>query len=266
MGKIVITGISIIKDEADIVGQTVRHMLHELDNLIIMDHGSEDGTSDILRDIESSFPDRVSVIYNDSPEFKQDIYMTGLAKIAGESGAEWVVPFDADEIWFSPEGRLRDLLEGVPDRVGVVQATMYDHYVTDMDEPNGNPFESMVWRKKTPGVLPKVACRWRPSLYIHQGNHNANYEFLTHAEPYPIEIRHFPYRSAEQMVKKATNGSRGLRNAGTSEDVGGHWHGYADMVHNFGPEALHDWYRKYFYFPQPQFSDMVRDPAPIRSV
>ena len=41
-------GVAMVRDEADVIEAFVRHTLSVLDGLAIVDHGSLDGTSDIL--------------------------------------------------------------------------------------------------------------------------------------------------------------------------------------------------------------------------
>lgn len=257
-----VTGISCIKNEVDVVRTTIEHMLTQVDQVLVMDNGSTDGTYEILREIASQ-DNRLTVRRNESEAYHQDLYMTDLAQRAMRSGASWVVPFDADEIWYIPDGRLGNLLVNIPSNVGIVSAKLYNHYRTDEDLDDPDPMKSMVWRESKPGALPKVVCRCRPSLKIDHGNHSASYEFLTHVEPYPIEIRHFPYRSGEQMVKKSVQGAAGLNNAELDESIGAHWRGYANMVEVAGPEALHNWFKQHFYFENPSENGMVFDPAPI---
>lgn len=258
-----VAGISIVKNEDDVIEHTIRHMLTQVDFVIVIDNGSTDSTYDILESLAQVFPDTVYTRQSIEP-FNQSDIMSALAQEAGEKGAQWVVPFDADEIWFCLEGEIRHLLMGARKDLAVVSATLYDHYGTSMDLAKGSPFERLVWKKKLPGALPKVACRVTPDLIIDHGNHSARYKYLPHIEKYPIEIRHFPYRSPEHMVRKAVNGSLGLKSAGLNEAIGGHWHGYAKMVADHGEEALHDWYRQYFWFADPENQGLVRDPAPIQ--
>ena len=41
-------GVSMVRDEADVIEGTLRHMADEVDELIVADNGSVDGTTDIL--------------------------------------------------------------------------------------------------------------------------------------------------------------------------------------------------------------------------
>ena len=95
-----------VKDEADIVAATVAHMCGQVDAVIVADNNSTDGTRDILDGLP------VTVVDDPDPAYYQSRKMTALAGRARvEFDATWVIPFDADEWWYSPHGRIADVLE-----------------------------------------------------------------------------------------------------------------------------------------------------------
>src|SRR5690242_16616279 len=94
--------VAMVKDEADIVADTVEATLREVDAMIVADNGSTDGTREILADLP------VTVIDDPDPAYYQSVKMTELAAQAADAGADWVLPIDADERWYSPHGRIAD--------------------------------------------------------------------------------------------------------------------------------------------------------------
>ena len=102
-------GVSMVRNEADIIGTTVLHHLSlGLDRILVLDNGSTDGTGEILRNLAEE-DERVRYISDDSP-FKQAEITTRLVRRARREGADWVLPFDADEFWWAEGGGFREIL------------------------------------------------------------------------------------------------------------------------------------------------------------
>lgn len=250
-------GVSMVKDEADVVVGVMRHMADEVDHILVADNNSTDGTRDMLDTLSRELP--MTVVDDPDPAYYQSQKMTQLANQAHGMGAQWIVPFDADELWYSPHGRVKELLATT--RKSVITADLYNHFATALDLEDPDPFRSLIWRQRRPMTLPKVAVRWDPAAVIHQGNHGVSHP---HGDRPGIglEIRHFPYRNSEQFVRKALNGAEAYRLTDLSHELGAHWRGYGDIYRHHGREALEQVYRDHFWYLSPMDSKMVRDPAP----
>lgn len=260
--------VMLVKDEADVIEATVRHLLTQVDHVIVSDNGSTDGTRDILAALPVELRDDPTLGYYQAAK------TSALARDALEQGHEWVVPCDADEIWHSAFGRIADVLAA---HVGVdiVTAEMYDHVPTAADDPEQlDPTVRIGWRRGTRGALPKVACRLVPGLRIKMGNHNARYSYVPVVHEWGVTIRHFPYRSPEQFVRKAVNGAAAYAAApDIPEAFGGHWRGYGKMIEQHGEQAGHDWFHTWFWSDDPprppagcrtdDEENLFYDPAPI---
>lgn len=251
-------GVSMVRDEADVITGTLRHMADEVDHLIVADNGSTDGTRDLLADLAGELP--LTVLDDPEPAYYQSVKMSLLAEEAAGQGAAWIVPFDADELWFAPGGPLREVLPALPP-ANVAVARLVNHYSTAIDPDDPDPFRRMVWRAGEPGALPKVAFRWEPGAVIHQGNHGVTLP-LGQVEIAALEIRHFPYRSAEQFVRKAENGAKAYKATDLPEDQGAHWRAYGEILERHGEGALGEVYRSHFWYLSPTDAGLVLDPAP----
>lgn len=250
--------VSMVRDEADVIAGTLRHMADEVDELIVADNGSVDGTREILAELATVLP--LTVLDDLDPAYYQSRKMTALAQRAAERGATWIVPFDADELWY---GRMRiaDLLAGA-ETCNVATAALYNHLATGLDEPGVDPFRSMVWRQREPGPLPKVAFRWQTGAVIHQGNHGVTLPNGAIEKPL-LEIRHFPARSAEQFTRKGLNGAQAYAGTDLPEHEGAHWRGYGRLVDaTGGPDVLGEVFRQHWWYLSPVDAGLVRDPAP----
>lgn len=253
-----VVGIAMVKDEADVIAGTLRHMAEEVDRLIVADNGSTDGTRGILDELTSVLP--LTVLDDPDVAYHQSAKMTDLANYAYARGADWIVPFDADELWLAPD-RVRTVLAGLPDDCTVAWATLFNHLRTAVDLDDPDPFRSMVWRQNHPGALPKVAVRWAPGAVIEQGNHGAYHPHGVVGVP-ALEIRHFPARSPEQWTRKGINGAAAYKATDLPPSVGAHWRSYGQLVETHGEQILADVFREHWYYLSPTDSGLVYDPAP----
>jgi glycosyltransferase involved in cell wall biosynthesis len=274
-----IIGIAMVRDEADIIGFTLDHLHSQgVDRVIVADNRSDDGTVHKLYEFGERHQDwPLRVIHDPELGYYQDRKMSALARQAHEEGADWIVPFDADELWYSPDGlTIREALAEVPDDVPVVSALEFKHWPTPWDMPGDpNPYTRMVWRESTAHRLVKVAFRAHPDPHLHMGNHGINlgpYNPDQPDTPHPLlELRHFPYRSFEQFVRKVRNGRQAYEAATVCDTTtvaghrmtGTHWKEmgaltddqlaelWSDAVSGFACSA--DWLAH---------GDLIKDPAP----
>lgn len=252
MGTVV--GVGMVRDEADVLPATLAQMLSQVDAVLIADNGSTDGTRELLDAVErSGVP--VRVVDDPEPAYLQSEKMTRLARLAHDwLDADWLCPFDADEWWMSPFGRIADVLNGLDPSDGVASAVVYDHQPTGVDPDDPDPTVRMVWRRPAALPLPKVAVRWRDDLTIHQGNHGASYGGLRPAVvPGLLVVRHFPYRSAEQTVRKVRNGAAAYAAAGDRlpESMGAHWRQWGRLLDTGGEQAIGDLFRRWYWRADP---------------
>jgi len=91
------------------IAHTVQHLARQgIDAFLIADNGSTDGTADVLRSLAKEHC--VHVLTDSLQDYLQGTKMTILAELARRQGADWIVPFDADELWFAGEGTVADFL------------------------------------------------------------------------------------------------------------------------------------------------------------
>jgi hypothetical protein len=252
-------GVSMVRDEADVIAGTLLHLADEVDFLLVADNGSVDGTREILAELADTLPLKVL----DDPEvgYFQSRKMTALAEQAAGMGATWIVPFDADELWVYRGGRIRDEL--ARKKADVVTAELFNHFPSAVDPEGTDPFVTIEWRQPKPAPLPKVAFRWREGAVIHQGNHGVTLPGPTH-EGHGLEVHHFPYRSADQFVRKARNGAAAYRATDLPPEAGAHWRSYGDLLDRYGPQALEDVFREHFWALSPVDRGWIPAPAPYR--
>lgn len=262
-------GVTMVKDEADVIEQTLRHMhASGLAGVIALDNQSGDGTRQILDELRNEWDGWLRVIDDPEVGYWQSAKMTSAARMAGDLGAVWVVPFDADELWLSPDDRpLAEAIMLHGDRVNGQAAQLFDHRCTGLDETSwdsafDDPFTRMRWRHPEPLPLPKCVVRVSELRSIHPGNHGADLRQQSWSDGL-LEVRHFPYRSPNQMLSKVRNGSVAYKATTLPRTTGQHWREMGEALDAHGPEALAQWFTGAFYFPTPAEAGLIYDPAPI---
>lgn len=220
-------------NEADIIGATLTHLYSEgVANVYIAD-ASTDGTRDIL----SGFPCRV---YIDSEDYhRQPYWIALLAQKAYEDGADWVIPFDADEFVYSPSGAsIAEALATVDESIGKLTMQMFQHLDFNYREPQPKP-------------LRKVAFRATSEVRIANGNHDATISGGTLDGV--LAIREIQYRGFEHFCRKIVE-----RNATIDPALP-----YSEGTHH---KQYAGWTKEQL---EPVWADMVAratvlDPIPVR--
>lgn len=242
-GPVTVIAIAMVKDEADIIASTVLQMLGHVDEIIVADNRSTDGTREILEALP------VTVIDDPELAYYQSRKMSALAEVALDKGAHWVVPFDADEYWTSGWGPIKSVLHSHDAEHGVVTAELFDHVATGMDEDDPDPVRRLKWRRPYALPLPKVACRTAPGLVIAQGNHSAHHPIPAAVTESPaFTVHHFPYRSVAQVIRKVRNGAAAYAASTLPADMGAHWRQWGA----FSDEQIEQLYLKWYWRKNPK--------------
>lgn len=258
--------IAMVKDERDIIEHFLRHAATQVDQILIYDNASTDGTRDVLADVSASLP----LVWFDDPEvgYQQSAKMTHLAQIARKNGHEWVVPCDADELWFAPGQHLGAFLSNLGPVALFSSAQLLNHVGTLLDdETEPNPVRRLRWRLREVNPLPKVACRVDPSLRIGMGNHDAQRAGQTWASGRQtvageLVVHHYPWRSEAQFLRKITNGVRAYAAAPElGDDFGNHWRSFGMPDDPGFEERVVGWYRQWGRRDAIDPAELVEDPA-----
>ncbi len=141
-----VCAVMLVKDEADVIGYTIEHLLTQVDSIIVSDNGSTDGTRELLGEYAEA--GQIGLEDDDDVAYWQSRKTTALAEKARELGFDWVIPCDADERWRSDDGTpIRTYLRGVTPDVRVIQACLFHYMPTLLDDRSeSNPFARIGWR------------------------------------------------------------------------------------------------------------------------
>jgi hypothetical protein len=202
-------GVSIVRDEVDVVGLTVRHLLDQgVSRILVADNCSVDGTRELLRSLARTTR-RVAVVTDHEPAYYQSEKMTWLAHQAWRGGADWIVPFDADEFWFAEGMSIAEYLGTLDAGTGIVHAE-FCHMVPTAPAPDDLAAAEFIMDTH-PAFPGKVAVRAHPLLEIITGNHGAS---RVGANAKGLHIAHAQYRSPVQIARKVRQGNAAASRTG----------------------------------------------------
>lgn len=209
--------ISMVKNEADIIEASVRHNLHYLDLMVVIDNCSSDGTREIL---EALCAEGLPILIFDDPvfaHFQSEKVTEVYRRVVTVYQPDLVFLLDADEFIRAPD---RQSLEGIlgqlrpGEQAFLPWATHIPDPQASAQEMLSDPLGSSPWRRRQEEPMHhKAVIRRRPQddydIVIEQGNHCV---WLRTGQRMPSAIiqgaslSHLPVRSVSQVSAKAING------------------------------------------------------------
>ena len=220
------------RDEADILNSMLRfHLEQGVDWIIATDNGSVDGSLAILQ--RYARQGKLQLIQEPEQTHDQAVWVTRMARMAAEQGADWVINSDADEFWWPRSGTLKTTLEQLPASVEACRVERTNFLPPPRDSRDRRPFhQRQLLRERVSRnslgepLPPKLIHRAHPAVAIGDGNHNA----VVAGQPLEaiadagIEILHVPIRSYGQLERKIRQGAEALeRNRRVDPGVGHSW-------------------------------------------
>jgi len=108
---------TMVVDEAPelVAANLAFHLNVGVDRIVAADTGTHAGATEVLESFTTDVVRRLAM----GPQDRASA--TELARLAVQSGAEWVIPSRPDEFWWPRGESLKDVLAVVPPRYGVVQ-------------------------------------------------------------------------------------------------------------------------------------------------
>ena len=196
------------------------HFGQGVDLIIATDNGSQDSSRKILERYARSG----RLILLDEPEHTHDqaVWVTRMAQLASEKGADWIIHSDADEFWWPQQGNIKTTLMQSPASVEAWEVNRTNFLPpAEKQRQKGKPFhQRQLLREKNStnsrgrSLPPKICHRAAPDLTITDGNHAVMRQGRPiKAKRHPgLEILHFPHRSYSQLERKIRQGAVALEN------------------------------------------------------
>lgn len=277
-----LAGISMIRNDADIVEPFVRHALRLLDHLFIIVHSPHDGTGEILSALHAEGL-ALTLVLDNEPAFLQGERLTWLAREAyAVTKPDFTFPLDADEfIVPSERDKIESALSALPADAPAGRIRLRT-FVPTSDDAVGesHPLRRIGHRIRNPESVSKVVLgrgfALDRALVLDHGNHGllrigAGENQLPLSMLREIALAHYPVRTAAQVINKTIIGYLAHLAAGRpdveEQRLATHWRRcYEDLVHKgatreMSEEQLLGWFHGR---PDlvPRGEDLVRDPTP----
>lgn len=197
-----IFSICCVRDEVDVLGQTLRAAAEWSDRILVLDNGSTDGTWELIEQLATELKSITVVGRELGPfrdELRGDVFQQhrDLAR-----PGDWWCRLDADEFYIDDP---REFLARVGHRYGFVRSATYNVYFTDMDlaayEASPEAWLAMPVQER----LRHYENNWSEGRFVR---HRENLRWEGHIWPtnrgriYRDRIRllHYQYRSPEQIA------------------------------------------------------------------
>ena len=212
-----IVGITMVRNEQDIIEAFVRYHASFMTHLYVVDHLSTDQTPTILeRLVNEGLP--LTVSREMASEQRQSEVVTHLARHSLEPhNPDWIVPLDGDELLAANATPVGEIMGGLSaNRVATVG---WKTYVPTKDDATDKPslFRRMRHRRSAEDELHRKILIPAPlladtDLVIEQGNHGLRRpgdNASVRIDSVPAEglyLAHFPIRGREQLRRKVLIG------------------------------------------------------------
>jgi hypothetical protein len=201
-------------NEADIIDCTIKHLLANGVRVHVIDNWSTDDTPDIVADLVTRYTGQVELerfpVAGPPEVFELESVLTRAEVVAHESGADWVILNDADELRESPWSDA-----SIVDALWMIEGWGYncvDHTIInfrpidDLWRNGGDLSVFFPWCEfgDASGHFTKLGT-WKPQATPVQlassGGHQAIFEGRR-VFPYKFLVRHYPIRSQSHGERK----------------------------------------------------------------
>jgi hypothetical protein len=202
-----IFGLTLVKNEADIIRTSLQESLEWCDRIFVYDNGSEDRTWELVEEVARA-DSRVVAFKRDSRPF-DDALRAEIFNACRSDAREgdWWCRLDADEFYVDDP---KAFLAAVPRRHHVVWCIWLQYFLTqeDLTRFDGAPEAEAALPEITPELFPRYyqAVGGEPRFFRHRDRltwrSGAWPAHLGLVEPRRIRVKHVQYRSPAQIQRR----------------------------------------------------------------
>lgn len=203
-------GLMVVRDEADILPETISHLLQWIDGLYVLDLGSTDSSWQLLQDLASKDP-RI-FLYGSKPFIFHDSLRSMLFDAYRHhfKNGDWILRTDADEFYHDPPPDFirRHLRAGETCvhllwyyfRLTSLEVDSYQTGQIEIERDRQRPIAERRRFYKIPDYAEPRMFQYRTTM---QWPENASFPFNAgYVARKRIPIRHYPHRDPRQMARR----------------------------------------------------------------
>ena len=223
-----IHSICLVKNEADIIEQTLKAGIDWSDFIYVFDNGSSDGTWEKVLDLSQEYKQIVPYKQSDclfSDGLRGEVFHYYRSKM---HVGDWWCRLDADEIYIDNP---RTFLAEIPRKYQAVWNASFQYYFTDKDLERYRQDPSLYADE----VPVELKCRyylnnWSETRFVRcdrnlSWDKNSAWPYYGAVYPQRIRLKHYQYRSPQQIQKrlKARLGARSKGSDAFVHEVQTNW-------------------------------------------
>ena len=213
----------LVRDEKDIIRESMEfHLRFGIENFVVTDNGSVDGTRDILSDLKRELGKGLVIIDDAEPAHRQIDRVKRMIEVSKRTfRPRWIISSDADEFWYPVNGNYHSEF----DRRKNILSCFWHNFLPRAD----TAWQQFTQIGEMPGYhgrMQKSLCLARGLLGMYSGNHAARQIPHIEATSTNIRIYHYPIRTYEQFERKVVQGHRATVKASMHQNVNWHWREY----------------------------------------
>ncbi|MEA4813235.1 MAG: glycosyltransferase family 2 protein [Anaerolineaceae bacterium] len=199
--------ISLIRDEIDIIGLFLKHIDALFDEIILLDHQSMDGTTELLRQAVAQRPSWKYYRVDIKQKFQKQL-MNFFIQRFGADEFDYLFFLDGDEFfWVKDRRSLEELLTNTHSESGVYAFKWFNSITKNLGSLKPLDKNNHLIVSNEPGGWQKIVVNWKRidtgDFCVKEGNHEAYY---LDGQVYPNtvigKILHIPIRSRHQFTSK----------------------------------------------------------------
>ena len=199
-----IFSICCVRDENDIIEETLAAALTWNDKIFVFDNGSVDGTWETIQAL-ARHNSKIEIVGHDSRTFTDELRGEIFESCKGvASPGDWWCRLDSDEIYIDDPSCF---LPSISTKYGFVFSASFDFYFTDVDLRTYEDDPSQWLARPVQERLKYYQNHWSEPRFVRHRNDLQWGGLIWPANrgrtfPSRIRLKHYPYRSPSQIARR----------------------------------------------------------------